>query len=215
MPLGPSTRSNQIMLAVQGALAACCAATPALAQQPPAAASEQVQEVVITGSRIAQSIAQSTQPLSVISSADIERTGLARGGDLLSQLTTGGSALNAKFNSSGNFGYPPDGGGIGAGSAQVDLRNLESKRTLVLVDGIRWVNESSASGLSGSADLSTIPLSVVERIEVLEDGASSIYGSDAIAGVVNIITRKKVQGVEVSGYVGDYSKGGRTTEGSL
>ncbi|TLY74974.1 MAG: TonB-dependent receptor [Gammaproteobacteria bacterium] len=215
MPLGPSARSNQILLAVQGALAACCAATPALAQQAPAAASEQVQEVVITGSRIAQSIAQSTQPLSVISAADIERTGLASVGELLQQLTTGGSALNAKFNSSGNFGYPPDGGGIGAGSAQVALRNLDSKRVLVLVDGLRWVNESSASGVSGSADLNTIPVSIIDHIEVLEDGASSIYGSDAIAGVVNIITRKKFEGVEVSGYTGEFSKGGRTTEASL
>ena len=215
MPLAPSARSNQIMLAVQGALAACCAATPALAQQAPPAASVQLQEVVITGSRIAQSIAQSTQPLSVISSADIERTGLASVGELLQQLTTGGSALNAKFNSSGNFGYPPDGGGIGAGSAQVALRNLDSKRVLVLVDGLRWVNESSASGVSGSADLNTIPVSIIDHIEVLEDGASSIYGSDAIAGVVNIITRKKLEGVEVSGYTGEFSKGGRTTEASL
>jgi iron complex outermembrane receptor protein len=192
----------------------CCVALPVLAQQPPAA-SEPVQEVVITGSRIKQSVAQSTQPLSVISSADIERTGLASVGDLIQQLTTGGSALNAKFNSSGNFGYPPDGGGIGAGSSQVDLRNLDSKRTLVMVDGLRWVNESSASGVSGSADLNTIPLSIIDHIEVLEDGASSIYGSDAIAGVVNIITRKRVQGVEVSGYTGDFSKGGRTTVASM
>jgi len=203
------------MLAVQGALAACCAATPALAQQSPAAAPQQLQEVVITGSRIAQTIAQSTQPLSVISSADIEKTGLASVGELLQQLTTGGSALNAKFNSSGNFGYPPDGGGIGAGSAQVALRNLDSKRVLVMVDGLRWVNESSASGVSGSADLNTIPVSIIDHIEVLEDGASSIYGSDAIAGVVNIITRKKFEGVEVSGYTSEFSKGGRTTEASL
>ena len=215
MPLAPSARSNQIMLAVQGALAACCAATPALAQQSPAAAPQQLQEVVITGSRIAQTIAQSTQPLSVISSADIEKTGLASVGELLQQLTTGGSALNAKFNSSGNFGYPPDGGGIGAGSAQVALRNLDSKRVLVMVDGLRWVNESSASGVSGSADLNTIPVSIIDHIEVLEDGASSIYGSDAIAGVVNIITRKKFEGVEVSGYTSEFSKGGRTTEASL
>ena len=215
MRSGSPARSNQIMLAVHGALAACCAAAPALAQQASAAASEQVQEVVITGSRIAQSIAQSTQPLSVISSADIERTGLASVGDLLQQLTTGGSALNAKFNSSGNFGYPPDGGGIGAGSAQVDLRNLDSKRTLVMVDGLRWVNESSASGVSGSADLNTIPVSIIDHIEILEDGASSIYGSDAIAGVVNIITKKKIDGVEASAYTGEYSKGGRTTEASL
>src|SRR5262249_13157008 len=149
----------------------------------------------VTGSRIAQSEAQREQPLSVINTEAIEKTGLSDMGQLLQQLTTGGSALNTKFNSSGNFGYPPDGGGIGAGSAQISLRNLESKRTLVLVDGIRWVNESSASGVSGSADLNTIPLSIVDRIEVLEDGASSIYGSDAIAGVVNVITKKRFEGI--------------------
>jgi iron complex outermembrane receptor protein len=214
MRSGSSARSNQIRLAVQGALAACCAATPVLAQQAPAAG-QTVQEVVVTGSRIVQSVAQTTQPLSVISAEQIEKTGLASVGDLLQQLTTGGKALNQKFNSSGNFGYPPDGGGIGAGSSQVDLRNLDSKRTLVMVDGLRWVNESSASGVSGSADLNTIPLSIIDHIEVLEDGASSIYGSDAIAGVVNIITRKKMDGVEVSGYTGEFSKGGRTTEASI
>ena len=131
-------------------------------------------------------------------------------------MTTGGSALNTKFNSSGNFGYPPDGGGIGAGASEVDLRNLDSKRVLVLVDGMRWVNESSASGVSGSADLNTIPLSIVDHIEVLEDGASSnLPGSDAIAGVVNIITKKKADGIEVNGYTGEYGKGGQTTEGSI
>ena len=210
-------RSRQIIRAVQGALALCCAAAPVLAQQAQPAAAEQpaVTEVVITGSRIQQSVAQSTQPLSVISSADIEKTGVATVGDLLQQLTTGGAALNTKFNSSGNFGYPPDGGGIGAGSEQVDLRNLDSKRTLVLVDGLRWVNESSASGVSGSADLATIPIEIIDRIEVLEDGASSIYGSDAIAGVINIITKKKFDGVELTGYEGTFNKGGQTTQASL
>lgn len=172
-------------------------------------------DVVVTGSRIVQSGAATQQPISIIDRDAIDKTGLQSIGDLLQQLTTGGKALNAKFNSSGNFGYPPDGGGIGAGSAQVDLRSLDSKRVLVLVDGIRWVNESSASGVSGSADLNTIPMAIVDRIEVLEDGASAIYGSDAIAGVVNIITRKKIDGVEVMGYAGDYSKGGLTKEASL
>ena len=191
----------------------------ALAQQTTqsgqTASGESLQEVVVTGSRIAQTEAQREQPLSIISSEAIEKTGLGDIGGLLAQLTTGGSALNTKFNSSGNFGYPPDGGGIGAGASEVDLRNLDSKRVLVLVDGMRWVNESSASGVSGSADLNTIPLSIVDHIEVLEDGASSIYGSDAIAGVVNIITKKKADGVEVNGYTGDYGKGGQTTEGSI
>ena len=214
MPFGLSGRRvGQLFLQSVGA---CCLAVPVLAQQAPAAqSSQQVQEVVVTGSRILQSVAQSTQPLSVISSDQIEKTGLASVGDLLQELTTSGKALNEKFNSSGNFGYPPDGGGIGAGSAQVSLRDLDSKRTLVMVDGLRWVNESSASGVSGSADLNTIPISIIDHIEVLEDGASTIYGSDAIAGVVNIITRKRFDGVEVSGYTGEYSKGGRTTEASV
>ena len=86
---------------------------------------------------------------------------------------------------------------------------------LVLVDGIRWVNESSASGVSGAADLNTIPISIIDRIEVLEDGASAIYGSDAIAGVVNIITRKNFEGVEVNAYRGEYELGGPTTEASM
>jgi iron complex outermembrane receptor protein len=176
---------------------------------------EGLQEVVVTGSRIIQSSASSQQPLSIIDRGDIERTGLASIGDLLQQVTAGGKALNAKFNSSGNFGYPADGGGIGAGSAQVDLRNLGSKRVLVLVDGIRWVNESSASGVSGAADLNTIPMSIIDRIEVLEDGASAIYGSDAIAGVVNIITRKTFEGVEVNAYHGEFDLGGATTDASL
>src|SRR5258707_984287 len=156
---------------------------------------DQLQQVIVTGSRIAREGAQAQQPVSIINRDAIDKTNIQSLGELLQQLTTGGSALNTKFNSSGNFGYPPDGGGIGAGSSQVDLRNLDSKRVLVLVDGIRWVNESSASGVSGSADLNTIPLSIIDHIEILEDGASSIYGSDAIAGVVNIITRKKLDGV--------------------
>ena len=185
---------------------------PARRNRPDA---QPMQEVVVTGSRIIQSSANSQQPISIIDRAAIDRTGLASVGDLLQQVTAGGKALNAKFNSSGNFGYPADGGGIGAGSAQVDLRNLGSKRVLVLVDGIRWVNESSASGVSGAADLNTIPMSIIDRIEVLEDGASAIYGSDAIAGVVNIITRKNVEGVEVNAYRGEFDLGGPTTDVSL
>jgi len=200
-------------LRVSAALLIALAAGAAQAQSIDS--KNELQEVIVTGSRIAQSGAQSQQPVMIIDRAQIDRTGLESLGDLLDQLTTGGSSLNTKFNSSGNFGYPPDGGGIGAGSSQVDLRNLDSKRVLVLVDGIRWVNESSASGVSGSADLNTIPMSIVDHIEVLEDGASAIYGSDAIAGVVNIITRKKFDGVQVSGYSGGYSKGGQTTQASV
>ena len=189
---------------------------------PGIAAAQEAQEdqgtldtITVTGSRIKQTNAVTAQPVFVLDRAKLEQTGAKSVGEILQQLTASGKALNAKFNSSGNFGYPPDGGGIGAGSAQVDLRNLGSQRVLVLVDGIRWVNESSASGVSGSADLNTIPLAIVERIEVLEDGASAIYGSDAIAGVVNIITRKSFQGAEVHTYYGEYSDGGETKDASF
>ncbi|HEY2678756.1 MAG TPA: TonB-dependent receptor [Steroidobacteraceae bacterium] len=185
------------------------------AQTAAPADQSQLTEVVVTGSRIAQQGAQGSQPMTILDRDEIDKTGLQSVGDLLGQLTASGSTLNTKFNSSGNFGYPPDGGGIGAGSSEVDLRSLGSKRVLVLVDGIRWVNESSASGVSGSADLNTIPLAIVDHIEVLEDGASAIYGSDAIAGVVNVITRKKLDGVQVDGYVGDYNLGGRTTSANV
>ena len=186
----------------------------ALAQEPAADATT-LDTVTVTGTRIKQTNAVTAQPVFVLDRQKIEQTGVQSVGEILQQLTASGKALNAKFNSSGNFGYPSDGGGIGAGSAQVDLRNLGSKRVLVLVDGVRWVNESSASGVSGSADVNTIPLAIVERIEVLEDGASAIYGSDAIAGVVNIITRKTFDGAEAHAYFGQYEDGGDTTEASL
>ena len=210
-------KKNKLALCIRGSLLAGFVAggmvgLPALAQDGAAAKLDRVE---VTGSRIKQSEQVSQAPVAVITRSQIEKTGLASIGDLLQQLTGSGRALNAKFNSSGNFGYPSDGGGIGTGSAQVDLRHLGSKRVLVLVDGIRWVNESSASGVSGSADLNTIPLAIIERIEVLEDGASAIYGSDAIAGVVNIITRKDFDGALAHAYYGEYKDGGETSEGSL
>src|SRR5205807_9650988 len=113
MRSGPSARSNQIMLAVKCAVAACAAAaTPAHAQQAGLPGEECkpgqpscVQEVVVTGSRIARVCAQAEQPLSFISAEAIEKTGLASVGELLLQLTTGGNALDTKSHSSGTFGH--------------------------------------------------------------------------------------------------------------
>ncbi|HEY2344638.1 MAG TPA: TonB-dependent receptor [Xanthomonadaceae bacterium] len=171
--------------------------------------------ITVTGSRIKQTNKVTDAPVAIITRDVLDKSGATSVGDFLQELTASGKALNAKFNSSGNFGYPPDGGGIGAGSAQVDLRNLGSNRVLVLVDGIRWVNESSGSGVSNSADLNTIPLAIVDRIEVLEDGASAIYGSDAIAGVVNIITKKNFDGALVHEKYGSYGHGGNDEEADV
>ena len=204
-------RTSRLSQAVRGALLLAMIPIAAQAQED----TKTLDAVEVTGSRIRQTDAVTQSPVAVISRAQIDGSGVSSVGELLLQLSAGGKALNAKFNSSGNFGYPSDGGGIGAGSSQVDLRHLGSQRVLVLVDGVRWVNESSASGVSGSADLNTIPLAIVERIEVLEDGASAIYGSDAIAGVINIITRKSYEGAEVHGYFGEYDRGGETTEAGI
>ena len=169
--------------------------------------------VRVTGTRIRSAEIATANPVQTLSREDIERTGLTSIGDILQELTGSGSALNTKFNSSGNFGFSPNGDGVGAGSAQVDLRNLGPKRVLVLVDGLRWVNESSASGVGASTDLNTIPLAIVERIEVLEDGASALYGSDAIAGVVNIITRRNFEGGQVTLNYGEYGEGDGASQG--
>jgi iron complex outermembrane receptor protein len=215
-----SLRRNRLTIAVNlsllllpGLAAAQDAATPAPAAAPEEA--KTLDRVQVTGSRIKQTNVVTSQPVAIITRAQIDQSGATSIGDFLQQLTASGQALNAKFNSSGNFGYPSSGGGIGAGSSQVDLRNLGSQRVLVLVDGIRWVNESSASGVSGSADLNTIPMAIVDRIEVLEDGASAIYGSDAIAGVVNIITRKNFDGAMVHVKAGSYGHGGDDREADI
>lgn len=185
----------------------------AVAQDAPAEDAITLDRIEVTGTRIKKAEIEGQVPVQTLTREDIERTGLTSIGDIVQRLTGSGSALNTKFNSSGNFGFPPDGSGVGAGSAQVDLRHLGSKRVLVLVDGIRWVNEASASGVGAATDLNTIPLAIVERIEVLEDGASAVYGSDAIAGVVNIITRRNFDGAQVTVNYGQYDQGDGQTSG--
>lgn len=166
------------------------------------AASDDV--IVVTGSRIRQNPLDRSQPVLDLSADEYNRSGLTSVGDFLQRLPGSGGGLNSKVNSSGNFGNPPDGGGVGAGAAEIDLRFLGSRRVLVLVDGLRWVNGSSASGVPGATDLNTIPAGMIDRIEVLQDGASPIYGSDAIAGVVNIITKRTQEGFGASAQLGAY-----------
>src|SRR4051812_765873 len=162
------------------------------------------QDIVITGSRIRRNPLDQDAPRVFVDQTDIQKTGLNAINDVLQRLPSSGGGVNSKFNNSGNLGNPPNGGGVGAGSAQVDFRYLEPVRTLVLVDGLRFVNGSSASGIPGTVDLNSIPDSMIERVEVLQDGASTIYGSDAIAGVVNIITKSSQKGFAASAQVGSY-----------
>ena len=177
---------------------------PAIAQDSD---TETVEEVVVTGSRIRQNPLEAASPVQILSAEDVDQSGQLSIADFLQRLPISGSAINRTNNSSGNLGFPPDGSGIGAGAAQIDLRYLTSKRVLVLVDGKRWIRGSSASGVSGAVDLNTIPTGIISSIEVLQDGASTIYGSDAIAGVVNIKTRTDYEGLRASAYYGVYDEG--------
>ena len=187
---------------------------PDVAENPSSTAQEPSSggDIVITGSRIRRDPLSQDSPITFVDQTDIAKTGLNSVNDVLQRLPSAGGGINGKFNNSGNLGNPPSGAGVGAGAAEIDLRYLGSARTLVLVDGLRFVLGASASGVPGSTDLNSIPDSMIERIEVLQDGASAIYGSDAIAGVVNIITKKRQAGFMASAQVGQYGQGDGTTQ---
>jgi iron complex outermembrane receptor protein len=191
-----------IALAAASGLVLSLAMMPAdlaLAQQ-----AEEMEEVVVTGSRIRRNPLDEPVAIMEIGKGDIEQTGVTNLGDALQQQPIMGSAINSKFNVPGNSGFPQDGSGIGAGAVQLSVRNLTAKRTLVLVDGRRWIAGASASGVPVSVDLNTIPDNVIERVEILQDGASAIYGSDAIGGVVNVITRQNFEGFRLDAQAGSY-----------
>ncbi len=196
------------MKAVLGASIALVA--PVQAQDRAGDDTVKLEAVVVTGSRIKKAVIEGDSPVVTLSADELAASGVTSVGDILQRLSVSSSSLNTKFNSAGNFGFPADGGGVGSGSTTVSLRNLGAKRVLVLVDGLRWVNESSASGVSAAVDLNTIPFSVVDHVEILTDGASALYGSDAIAGVVNIVTKREYDGLGLRLYAADYATGDGT-----
>jgi len=182
------------------------AGTPAATEAAP------TEEVIVTGSRIRRDPLQQDSPVITVDQASLGRTGLSSVADVLQRLPSAAGGLNSKVNNSGNIGNPPDGGGVGAGSAEIDLRYLTAKRTLVLVDGLRYVNGASASGIPSTVDLNTIITSSIDRIEVLQSGQSPLYGSDALSGVVNIITKASQNGLQLSGQVGSFRQGDGHTQ---
>jgi iron complex outermembrane receptor protein len=169
-------------------------------------------EIVVTGSRIRRNPLNQNAPVVFVDKATIDKSGLTAVGDVLQRIPSAAGGLNTKVNASGNLGNPPDGGGVGAGSATIDLRYLGANRTLVLVDGLRFVNGTSASGIPGAVDLNTIPVNMIDRVEVLQAGASPLYGSDAIAGVVNIITVQQQRGLRASAQYGQFRQGDGQTQ---
>jgi len=152
-----------------------------------------MQRVEVTGSRIRQVDLETAQPVQVMTQEQIQKSGLITVGDILNQLSSAGTP---DFDRGGSLTSNRENGG-----QYISLRNLGSNRLLVLVDGKRWTQT-----VDGFTDMSTIPSAMIERIEVLKDGASSIYGSDAISGVVNIILKKRLEGGQLSLYTGANDK---------
>ena len=161
----------------------------ALALAPPAQAQEEevLEEIVVTGSRIAKDEFSSPAPISVFSAEDFMNSGVVSVDEFLKDIP---AFTGFQFGTSTNNGN--------IGTKSVDLRGLGNKRTLILVNGRRQVGSFiGGQGDVGAVDLNTIPNGMIERIEVLKDGASTIYGSDALAGVVNVILKNDFEGVEM------------------
>ncbi|KWS04579.1 TonB-dependent receptor [Lysobacter capsici AZ78] len=194
--LRPTARYGLLPSAIAAALVS--AFVPAIAGAQEADASNQatttLDRIEVTGSRIRQASLETAQPVVTMSRAEIQKQGFTSVADIVQNITASGSPAISRADALSS--------GEEVGGQYVDLRNLGPQRTLVLIDGKR-MGISSA----GYSDLAAIPSSIVERIEVLTDGASALYGSDAIAGVINIITRKRFDGLEASAYLGQYGQG--------
>jgi len=156
--------------------------------------------VDVTGSNIKRVEGEGALPVTVITRQEIERSGATTPMELLQQLSANNSA-----------GMTTLSNGVGAltFSAQTaSLRGLGGARTLVLINGNRIDSFSGEVQGVGGVNLAAIPFNAIERVEILKDGASAIYGSDAIAGVINFITRNDYTGVDASGFYGTPTRGG-------
>jgi iron complex outermembrane recepter protein len=190
-------KTNKLRDAITYALAVgatTVAGTGIAVAQENASPATTLDRIEVTGSRIRQVELETAAPVVTISRADIQAGGFNTVADLLQNIPSAGAPTFSRTS--------PLTANQEAGGQYIDLRNLGAQRTLVLVNGKRL-------GISpdGFQDVSTIPTAMVERIEVLKDGASSVYGSDAMAGVINIITRKNFEGLEANVYFGQYNDG--------
>ena len=159
-----------------------------------------VERIEVTGSRIQRQDMETASPVTVIDAAAIRVEGFTSVDQLLqAQTSMAGAAVGSTTNNGAD------------GVAQVDLRGMGAQRTLVLLNGRRMVN--SGSGADSAVDLNAIPVAMIARVEILKDGASAVYGSDAIAGVINIITKKDFDGVQLDLNASSTDKGdGETGE---
>jgi len=168
---------------------------------PTAEVADESQAIVVTGSRIRQTTFTSSSPVEIHTRDEALLAGFNSTTDLLqgTAITGGSSQINNAYG-----GFVTNGG---PGANTLSLRGLGPTRTLVLLDGHR-IAPAGSRGSVGSADLNVLPTAMVDRVEILRDGASSVYGSDAVAGVVNIITEKKVEGLVFEAQLNPTEHGG-------
>lgn len=217
-----STRHKKTVIAQAMVTAFCGAATVAYAQTPPPApASQSLQRVEVTGSLIRRIDAETSLPVTIIRTEELQRAGVTNAEQAVQFISQqqGGRVTSGSVS------------GTNGGSSFADLRSLGAQRTLVLLNGRRVASNPYDTV---AVDLNTLPLTAVERIETLSDGASSVYGTDAIAGVINFITRRNYKGLTVDaqtqmtqhgggnvhtagvlGGIGDYDRQGWNVYGSL
>lgn len=186
-------------------LAATCLTFPAFAQETPASAEPQAEEaaaIIVTGSRIKRDPTDSSLPLQIINTEELSREGINSPEQLISYLSSNGNgADNLASNADVTSGAQRGTNGLSA----ANLRGQGSASTLVLLNGRRV----AAHGLTGSAvDVNQIPIAALERVEVLKDGASAIYGTDAIGGVINFITKTNFQGLTLNAFTDITEAGG-------
>ncbi len=180
------------------------------------AAAQNAQRIEITGSSIKRIQSEGALPVQVIRAVDLEKAGISNAEQLVSILAANGNGVdNMVSNQGGDFlnSLISSGRGANNGASGVSLRGLGPQNTLVLLNGRRI----SSHGLNGkSVDLNAIPLAAIDRIEILKDGASAIYGADAIGGVMNFILKRSYNGLEISGFA-DFTQdgGGDIVKGSL
>jgi iron complex outermembrane receptor protein len=154
--------------------------------QPAEATAAPLQEVVVTGSRLKTPNETAISPISTVSAADITQTGLTRVEDVLNNLPMVFAGMNSTT-SNGNDG-----------TASIDLRGLGPQRTLVLVNGRRLGPGAGGSGGVNFSDINQIPAALIQRVDILTGGASSVYGADAVAGVVNFVLNTHFEGLQVN-----------------
>ncbi|MCF6194553.1 MAG: TonB-dependent receptor plug domain-containing protein, partial [Kangiellaceae bacterium] len=172
-------------------------------------AEENEQRILVTGSRIRRDEFGSPSPIQILTTEDAKKAGVTTIAEMLQRISmANGAQIDATINTNSgtaNATEPPPAGGVG--SQNVGLRGLGAERTLILING-RRLGASGVRGAPSQPDLSLIPFDLVERVEVLSDSASAVYGADAVAGVINVILKDSIDGVRVSANISSPSDPG-------